>query len=88
MEREKTAFEIEAGGYTFRATYLNDGSGAARVEIEKDGAAVKEFLFPAYKIFNIAAHADDIAAGLDEDSERGLYAAGSDGLGGNVYAAA
>jgi len=83
--KDKVAFEKTEGGYTFKATYLKEPKGDALVEIHKGDELKKEFLFPAYKIWNIAAHAYDIAAGLDRGSEAGLYVAGSDGLGGNVY---
>ena len=49
------------------------------IEITKDDEIIKEFLFPAYKIWNIAAHADDIV----NDLEVGLKTASSDGLGGH-----
>lgn len=42
---------------------------------------VRSTLWPGYKIWNVAAHASDIAADLDH----GLGVAGSTGLGGNVY---
>ena len=83
--KDKIAFEHDHEGYHFRATHLHEPKGEALVEIEKDGDMVKSFLWPSYKIWNIAAHADDIVAGLEEDSDDGLYAAGSTGLGGNVY---
>lgn len=83
--RDKIAFENEVGGYLFRATYLKESNGDALIEIEKDGGLVKSFLWPAYKIYNIAAHADEIADGLNQQSDEGLYVAGSTGFGGNVY---
>jgi len=46
---------------------------------------VRDFLFPSYKIWNIAAHADDIIDGLEQGNDKGLFIAGSDGLGGNLY---
>lgn len=82
---EKLAFEHEHRGYMFRATYLMQPKGDALIEIIKAGHVVKEFLFPAYKVWNIAAHADDIVNGLEQDNDSGLRIAGSDGLGGNAY---
>lgn len=81
MEIEKTVFEFDKQGYHFKASYLIEPKYDAFVEISKDGKIVKSFLWPAYKIWNIAAHASDIAV----DMEEGLTIAGSDGLGGNVY---
>ena len=79
------AFEHECRGYQFKATHLEEPSGDALIEITKDGELVREFLFPSYKIWNIAAHADDIVEGLERESDDGLRIAGSDGLGGNAY---
>ena len=83
--KEKIAFEGECRGYKFTATYLVEPKGDALIEIHKGDKLVKEFLFPAYKIYNISAHAEDIVNGLEQDSDSGLRIAGSDGLGGNAY---
>lgn len=82
---EKVAYSGIHHGYTFTATYLIEPKGEALIEIHKDRKLVKEFLFPAYKIYNIVAHADDIIDGFEENSDVGLRIAGSDGLGGNSY---
>ena len=82
---EKVAFEGEKRGYYFKATYLKEPKGEALIEISKSGKMVREFLFPAYKIWNISAHADDIINGLEQENDSGLYKAGSTGLGSNVY---
>lgn len=81
--RGKVAFTAIARGIEIVVTYSNDEKGQdALVEIGKDGRLIKVFLWPAYKIWNLQAHADDIAA----DLERGLMEAGSLGpFGGNVY---
>lgn len=81
----KVAYIGNHRGYIFIATYLLEPKGEALIEIKKDGKLIKEFLFPAYKIFNIAAHAEDIVNGLEENSDSGLYIAGSNRLGGNAY---
>jgi len=83
--KDKEAFKDVTDGYEFIATYLTDPKADALVEIKKDGELVKEFLFPAYKIWNIAAHAQDIVDGLKMGNASGLRMAGSDGLGGNSY---
>lgn len=82
---ETVAFEEEKRGYYFKATYLEEPKGAAIIEISKSGEIVREFLFPAYKIYNILAHADDIIDGLEKVNDEGLLIAGSTGLGGNAY---
>jgi len=83
--KEKVAFEVEKRGYYFKATYLTEPNGDALIEISKNNKMVKEFLFPAYKIWNISAHSDDIIDGLEQQNDSGLKIAGSDGLGGNCY---
>ena len=84
--RDHVAFDQTHRGYRFVATYLTEPKGEALIEITKDGQSVKPpFLWPAYKIWNIAAHADDIVDGLERDSSDGLYVAGSTGFDGNVY---
>jgi len=82
---EKVAFEGEKRGYYFKATYLEEPKGEALIEISKAGKIIREFFFPAYKIFNISAHADDIINGLEKENDEGLLIAGSNGLGGNAY---
>ncbi len=70
--KAKVAFEKEWAGYLFRATYLEAPKGDALIEIEKEGRVVRSILWPAYKIWNIAAHAEDIASELDAGSDAGL----------------
>lgn len=79
--RDTVAFEVEARGLRFTATYLIEPKGDALIEITRNGEMVKSLLWPAYKIWNIAAHAEDIAA----DIEDGLTTAGVVGFGANVY---
>jgi hypothetical protein len=83
--KEKTVYDEVWHGYRFVATYLKEPAGDALIEIFKGDKLKKEFLFPSYKIYNIAAHAQDIAVGLDKESDEGLRVAGSNGLGGNCF---
>lgn len=69
----------EYKGFSIRASYLNDGQNA-RVEVVRAGTVIQTSLYPAYKIWNVAAHAEDI---IDE-GEAGWALAGSDLLGGGV----
>lgn len=85
MIKDKIAFDQTHDGYRFLATYLKEPAGDALIEISKDGENVREFLWPAYKIWNIAAHAQDIVDGLKQQSDDGLRLAGATGFGGNVY---
>lgn len=85
---EKIAFESKAPdrGYTCRASYLekpNDGN--ALIEILKDGEPLRKFLFPAYKIWNIAAHFSDIVDGEIAGSSRGYEMAAWDGIQGATF---
>ena len=86
----EVAFDFKERGYRFKATYLEKPKGEALIEISRiisdsEGELIKEFLFPSYKIWNIAAHMDDIIDGLERRSDDGLYIAGSNGIGGNAY---
>ena len=83
--KDKVAFEDEKRGYKFVATYLICPKADALIEISKGDKMVRSFLFPAYKIWNISAHADDIIDGLEKESDEGLYLAGSYGVGGSAY---
>lgn len=83
MEKEKIAFESKKPdrGFTVKAWYLkkpNDGD--ALIEIYKDEKLVREFNFPAYKIWNIAAHFSDIVDGELENNANGYKIAGSNGI--------
>ena len=67
INREKKdvpAFVVEDRGYSATAWYVEDiaeSKGDAVIEIRgPDAQVVREFLFPAYKIWNIAAHFKDI----------------------------
>lgn len=75
------SFRGTCRGYLFEVI-TPEGAADAAVKISRDGKVLRDILWPAYKVFNIAAHADDIAESLDE----GLLVAGATGFGGNVYA--
>lgn len=83
-EIEKVAYDTSERpdrGYHVRASYLkapNDGN--ALIEIFRDGKVLREFLFPAYKIYNIVAHFSDIVDGELENSGHGYGMAASTGL--------
>lgn len=75
----KVVFEIREAdrGFTAKAFYLEEpNKGDALVEIYRDGEPYRRFLFPAYKIWNIAAHFSDIVTGQLEDSMSGFDMAG------------
>ncbi len=83
-EEESPIFSITDRGFNLKAWYLEDGN--SKVIITQNGEPFKEFLYPSYKIFNIAAHFSDIIDGelSETDKDRGYEIAGSDGLGGTV----
>jgi hypothetical protein len=87
MQVEKVAFESKDPdrGYTCRASYLKDPDDDALVEIFKDGAPVRSFLFPAYKVWNIAAHFSDIVDGEIENSAAGYQMAAWNGISGGTF---
>lgn len=61
---EKLAFEGPKSGpdrgFSIKAHYLCEPSGEALIEITRDGEPYRRFLYPAYKIWNLAAHFGDI----------------------------
>lgn len=78
LKIDKTAFESKEPnrGFTLKASYLKEPHRAdALVEVRKDGGLLREFLFPAYKIWNLAAHFDDIIDGELEGNNSGYQAA-------------
>lgn len=81
---EAIAFESKEPdrGYTVKASYLKEPKGDALIEIFKDGEPLRSFLFPAYKIWNIAAHFSDIVDGEIEQSTRGYEMAAWNGISG------
>ena len=84
-EIDKIAFESDKPdrGYTVRASYLKSPHGGdALIQIFKDGQQIRSFLFPAYKIWNIAAHFSDIVDGEIKKSTEGYEMAAWDGISG------
>lgn len=80
---QELAFNITERGYRIRA-YWGEASDA-KVTIHKGDELFKEFEYPAYKIFNLAAHFSDIVDGIiADDVNSGFAVAGSTGLGGCV----
>lgn len=89
---EKVAFEGPKSGpdrgYTVKASYLLEPhKGDALIEVFKDGNRVRHFLFPAYKIWNIAAHFSDIVDSEIENDSRGYQMAAWNGIEGAVVIA-
>ena len=82
---EKVAFEgpnTPDRGYTMRVSYLKPPANAdALVEVMKDGDKVREFLFPAYKIYNLQAHFGEIVDSEIEKNDNGYRQAAWTGIG-------
>ena len=78
MGEEKQAFDVQHKGFKAAGYW---GAGAdGRVVVSKDGETIKEFEYPAYKIFNIAAHWHDIIDGELEDHGDSWLLAGWSGF--------
>jgi hypothetical protein len=85
MEKEKLAFERNENykGYNIKAWYLKEpNNGNALIEIFKDGKIIREFNFPAYKIYNLAAHFEDIVESEIAQNTKGYEEAAWDGISG------
>jgi hypothetical protein len=50
------------------------------IEIWKDGKILREFLYPAYKQYNLQAHFEDIVEGELQNSTSGYEAASWNGI--------
>ena len=87
MKKGKMIYETKPDrGFVFRAFDLPDSKGDAVIEVEREGKLIKSFNFPAYKVWNIFAHSNDIVESELASNKDGYCVAGSDGLGGNVFA--
>jgi hypothetical protein len=83
MTKEKLAYETHLRGFDLKMWYLEKpNNGDALIEIFKSGKPHREFLFPAYKIWNIAAHFEDIVIGELENNTTGYEMAAWDGISG------
>ena len=85
MIKGKLYYETkEERGYVAKAWELIDSNGDALIQICKGDSVVREFTFPAYKIYNIAAHLPDIVDSELAKDCSGYEVAASDGLGGSA----
>ena len=81
-EDETPVFDLDDRGFNVKAWYLKDtaeSKGDALVEVKYGDKLIRQFVFPAYKIFNIFAHFSDIVSGelSKNDKDRGYRIAGS-----------
>ena len=72
-------------GFVFTAWDLQTKDGMALIEVKRDGQPIRSFKFPAYKVWNIAAHTHDIIESELMQNAEGYYTAGVTGFGGNVF---
>jgi hypothetical protein len=87
MTKDKLAFETHVDrGFQLKVYYLVGDQGDALVELYYNNEMVREMMYPAYKIWNLAAHFKDIVDGelSASDSEIGYRIAGATGFGGVV----
>lgn len=81
----KLAFESPPDrGFIIKAWYVQTPGGDAEVELFYEGNRIRHFFYPAYKVWNLAAHFSDIVESEINDDERGYLLAGSTGLGGVI----
>jgi hypothetical protein len=64
LSERKLAYEKEDRGYVVRAWYGASPGDPASIEIRKGDEVVREFQYAAYRIWNIAAHFDEIVDDL------------------------
>jgi hypothetical protein len=77
---DKLAFEQSDRGYTIRAFYLAAPNTDSLIHIRKDEVLLRRFLYPSYKVWNLAANFSDIvdaeivgnADGFEVDSWWGI----------------
>ena len=84
---EKPIFSLDNRDFNIKAWYAQDipeSKGDAIVELSYKGEVVRDIIYPAYKVYNLAAHFDDIVDSEINNDDRGYQIAGSDGLGGVV----
>ena len=63
------AFDLNDRAFKVKAWYLEEQADAL-IEIQYKDKMIREFIFPAYKIWNIAAHFSDIVDGeLSKDNK-------------------
>lgn len=78
---KQIAFDLPPDrGFTVKASYLLEPVGDALVEISRDGEPYRRFLYPAYKVWNIAAHFSDIVNSEIEGNFTGYDLAGWTGF--------
>lgn len=65
----KVAFKETYKNYSVTAYYLGENNPNAKIVVKKDNTLYKEFLYPAYRIYNIQAHFGDMVENTIKDEE-------------------
>ena len=86
LKEDKEVFKHEDRDFTIQAWHLKKSEkfkGDSWVEVKYQDKIIRQFLFPAYKVWNIAAHAGDIVDSelSKDDKERGYRIAAWNGIG-------
>lgn len=82
---KKLAFETPKDrGFSLKAWYIEDKSGDAEIELFYSDKRIRNFKYPAYKIYNLSAHFREIVDSEINNDMRGYEIAGSTGFGGAV----
>jgi len=78
---EQTDRDFHVSAWHLKNT--EESKGDAFVELKYKDKIIRQFLFPSYKIWNIAAHFSDIVDGeiSKDDKERGYRMAAWNGIG-------
>jgi hypothetical protein len=87
MEIESLIFESKTPdrGFTIRASSLKEpNTKDALIEVFRNGEKVRQFTWPSYKVWNLAAHFGEIVSGEIEGHLDGYAQAGWDGISGAV----
>jgi hypothetical protein len=69
---DKLAFEQSERGYTMRAFYLTEPNSNALIHIRKDDVLLRRFLYPAYKVWNLASRFNEIVDAEISGNEDGF----------------
>ena len=70
MTNEKLAFEQTYKNFGVKAYWGDEPD--ARIEVTRDNQPFKTFGYPAYKVFNIAAHFSDMIDSLLREEATGV----------------
>ena len=86
--KKNLAFETPNDrGFVLKAWYIEEPGGDALIELFYEQKEVRTMTYPAYKIYNLAAHFRDIVDSEINNDTRGYEIAGATGFGGTIMPA-